>query len=118
MFGFLLIFFLTIYSKGFSLEENYILFDKALYKLEVRNGERVIYQFEAGFGLKSPLYKTRKGDFLTPEGIYKIRTIRPSQNYFYFVELSYPNENDISWAYYRGELKAENLSSSTHLEMK
>lgn len=44
---------------------------------------------------------------MTPEGAYKVTTIRPSTQYYYFLELSYPNFNDLSLAYFRGEVKLE-----------
>mgnify|MGYP001773134742 CR=1 FL=1 len=100
---------------GFSSERVYLVFDKAQYRLEIKEGEKTLYSFEAGYGLKSPLYKTKKGDLLTPEGIYTIKSIRPSQSYFYFVELSYPNENDLSWAYFRGEFKGESYEETNQL---
>lgn len=101
--------------KALSAENLYLVFDKAFYRLEIKEKGEILQSFEAGYGLKSSLYKTKKGDFLTPEGIYKIKSIRPSQSYFYFVELSYPNENDLSWAYFRKELKPENTSKLDHL---
>lgn len=102
-------------TQAFAAENLYLVFDKALYRLEIREKEKTLQSFEAGYGLKSSLFKTKKGDFLTPEGIYEIKSIRPSQRYFYFVELSYPNENDISWAYFKGELEAESSLKVNHL---
>ncbi|PMP63765.1 MAG: hypothetical protein C0197_01985 [Caldimicrobium thiodismutans] len=115
MFWILLALLLIIYSQGLSFEEIYFLFDKASYRFEVRNKEKTIYNFESGYGLRSSLFKSKRGDFLTPEGIYEIKSIRPSKKYYYFVELSYPNENDISWAYFRGQLKDEELLNINHL---
>ena len=106
-FCFLLFFFLLpVLSFG---EELYILVDKGSYRLFLNRGEETILAFPIGYGLKSTQFKTKKGDFLTPEGIYEIIHIRPSQNYYYFLELSYPNFNDLSWAYFRGEIELEVL---------
>lgn len=85
-------------------QELYLLYDKAKYRLYLKRGEEVLMDFPAGHGLKSLLPKSKRGDFLTPEGIYKITEIRLSAQYYYFIELSYPNWNDLSWAYYRGEI--------------
>lgn len=98
-------------SYALSLEDYYLVFDKARYQLELRKEGEIIYSFEGGYGLKSLLYKIRKGDFLTPEGIYQIKAIRPSKNYFYFIEITYPNENDLSLAYFMGVLKEERIGN-------
>ncbi|MCD6489755.1 MAG: L,D-transpeptidase, partial [Thermodesulfobacterium sp.] len=51
--------------------------------------------------------KEKKGDFLTPEGLYQIVDIRTSEKYKYFLELNYPNLNDLALAYYKGLIKKE-----------
>jgi len=89
-----------LHLKAYAEEDYYLVMDKALYKVYLKKGEQTLFEFPAGYGLKSTLYKQKKGDFLTPEGVYEIKKIRPSSNYYYFVELSYPNENDLSWAYF------------------
>ncbi len=105
-------FFLVIFS-GFIFisflyaQERYILVDKATYTLYLFNQGNIIFEAKIGYGLKSPLFKSKKGDFLTPEGAYKVTTIRPSTQYYYFLELNYPNFNDLSLAYFRGEVKLE-----------
>ncbi|RKX55644.1 MAG: hypothetical protein DRP29_10360 [Thermodesulfobacteriota bacterium] len=95
-FFFMLLLPTTIYSKS------YILIDKGKKCLYIKEKNHILSVYEIGLGIKSPIPKEKKGDFLTPEGIYHIVSIRPSQRYFYFIELDYPNINDIAWAYYNG----------------
>ncbi|MCS7199490.1 MAG: L,D-transpeptidase [Caldimicrobium sp.] len=90
-------------------EEIFLLYDKAKYRIYVRKGEKTLLEFPAGHGLRTFLPKNKKGDFLTPEGLYQIKDIRPSSLYYLFAELTYPNINDISLAYYRGDLDWEKL---------
>ncbi len=104
-----LIFSLWDLTYGWSLEDRYILVDKAKYRLEIYEKETLLFSAEIGYGLKSFLFKMKRGDFLTPEGIYRITKIRPSIQYYYFLELNYPNFNDFSWAYFRGEIGLEVL---------
>lgn len=91
-------------------EELFLVYDKAVYQLSLRRGNVTVAEFTAGHGLRSPLPKKRRGDLTTPEGLYQITDIRPSQQYHYFIELSYPNWNDLSWAYFRGELSWSDLA--------
>jgi len=100
------LFFLKVLcSLGFAGGDYYLIIDKAQYRVFLKRGEEVLFTFQAGFGLKSSLYKRKRGDFLTPEGLYYITEIRPSSNYYYFIKLSYPNENDVALAYYSGILR-------------
>lgn len=106
---FFLLFFLYFpnVEKSFSSESLYILIDKATNQLKVMEKEKVLAVYEVGWGLKSELPKQKKGDFLTPEGMYEISSIKPSSRYLYFIELNYPNLNDLAWAYYNGWLTTE-----------
>lgn len=107
-YGFFLSIFLGFVSASLLYaEERYILVDKATYTLYLFNQGNPTFETKIGYGLKSPLFKSKKGDFLTPEGAYKITTIRPSTQYYYFLELNYPNFNDLSLAYFRGEVSLE-----------
>ncbi len=100
----LVILILLITEASSYCEEIVLIYDKATYELKVKRGEEVVAKFLAGHGVQSPLPKKRRGDLTTPEGFYYITAIRPSQQYFYFIEISYPNWNDFSWAYYRREI--------------
>lgn len=90
-------------------EDFYFLIDKGSYKLFLKREDEIIFVAKIGYGLKSFLSKSKRGDFLTPEGIYEISDIRPSQQYYYFFELNYPNFNDLSLAYFRGEITLDEL---------
>lgn len=100
-------FFLIIFKIYPLKAETIIVVDKGEKTLEIRKEKKTITLYEIGLGLKSPLPKEKKGDFLTPEGIYKIVSIRPSEEYGHFLELNYPNVNDLALAYYKGEIDKE-----------
>uniref|UniRef100_A0A7V5XFK3 L,D-TPase catalytic domain-containing protein n=1 Tax=Thermodesulfobacterium geofontis TaxID=1295609 RepID=A0A7V5XFK3_9BACT len=101
------LFYLIIFP-FFSLRaETIIIIDKSKKTLEIKEKEKIIAEYEIGFGLESILPKEKKGDFLTPEGIFKIVTIKPSEEYKYFLELNYPNLNDLALAYYKGIIEKE-----------
>ncbi|MFN3406354.1 MAG: L,D-transpeptidase family protein [Caldimicrobium sp.] len=100
---------LGFFTELLKAEEIYHVIDKATYKLQVKKNEELVFETKIGYGLKSELSKRKKGDFLTPEGKYKITEIRPSKHYLYFVKLNYPNFNDISYAYYQGDIEFQDL---------
>jgi hypothetical protein len=98
---------LIIFSFSYLKAETIILIDKSRKILEIREKEKIIAKYEIGFGLESVLPKEKRGDFLTPEGIFEIITIKPSEEYKYFLELNYPNLNDLALAYYKGIIEKE-----------
>jgi len=101
------LFYLIIFP-FFSLRaETIIIIDKSKKTLEIKEKEKIIAEYEIGFGLESILPKEKKGDFLTPEGIFKIINIKTSKEYKYFLELNYPNLNDLALAYYKGVIEKE-----------
>jgi|YelNatPaOPRAMG01_1025707.scaffolds.fasta_scaffold15839_5 hypothetical protein len=101
------LFYLIIFSFSFSKAETIIIIDKSKKTLEIREKEKIIAEYEIGLGLESTLPKEKKGDFLTPEGVFKIINIKPSEEYKYFLELNYPNLNDLALAYYKGIIEKE-----------
>ncbi len=103
-----LLFFLTRLSFA---EEPYILFDKSTYWFFVKEGEKVLFKTMAGYGLPGHHPKEKNGDFLTPEGIYQIVSLKPSEQYVYFAEINYPNFNDLVLAYFRGRITFDDLKS-------
>jgi hypothetical protein len=103
----LLLFYLIIFLFSFSKAETIILIDKSRKTLEIKEKEKIIAEYEIGLGLESTLPKEKRGDFLTPEGIFKIVNIKASEEYKYFLELNYPNLNDLALAYYKGIIEKE-----------
>lgn len=93
----------------------YILIDKTTNQLKVMDREKIVTTFEIGWGLRSELPKQKKGDFLTPEGVYEILDWRTSSQYLYFIELNYPNLNDLAWAYYQGLLNTHQFEKFSNL---
>lgn len=104
-----LIFYLIIFSFSFLKAETFIIIDKSRKILELKEGKKIINSYEIGLGLESPIPKEKKGDFLTPEGIYKIVYIKASEEYKFFLEINYPNLNDLALAYYKGIINKENF---------
>uniref|UniRef100_A0A7V4JR61 L,D-TPase catalytic domain-containing protein n=1 Tax=Thermodesulfobacterium geofontis TaxID=1295609 RepID=A0A7V4JR61_9BACT len=103
----ILLFYLIIFSFSFLKAETIIIIDKSRKTLEIKGKEKIIASYEIGLGLESTLPKEKKGDFLTPEGIFKIVDIKTSEEYKYFLELNYPNLNDLALAYYKGIIEKE-----------
>lgn len=103
-----LLFFL--FSLSFA-EEPYILFDKSTYWFFVKKGEKVLFKTMAGYGLPGHHPKEKRGDFLTPEGVYQIVSVKPSEQYVYFAEIDYPNLNDLALAYFGGKITFDDLKS-------
>ncbi len=83
----------------------YIVIDKAKNQLFLKKREKIVATYKVGTGIKSKLFKEKRGDFLTPEGLYRIIKIRPSQRFEYFYLLNYPNTNDVFWAYFKGRIR-------------
>lgn len=92
-------------------DEPYILFDKSTYWFFVKDGEKVLFRTMAGYGLPGYHPKEKRGDFLTPEGVYQIVSVRPSEQYVYFAEVNYPNLNDLALSYFRGRITFEDLKN-------
>lgn len=105
IFYFLIIF--LVLKSSFLKAEIIILIDKGNNLLQVREKDKLIASFEVGQGIKSYLPKEKQNDFLTPEGLYKILEISPSERFKYFIEIDYPNLNDLAWAYYKGIIEKD-----------
>lgn len=109
----LLPFYLIIFPFSFLKAEilsPIIIIDKNRKTLEIKKEGKIIASYEVGLGLESFLPKEKKGDFLTPEGIYKIVYIKASEEYKFFLELNYPNLNDLALAYYKGVIDREKFT--------
>ncbi len=105
-----IIFLIIILKISICRAGDFLLIDKAEKILKVYKNSRLIASYRVGIGLESLLPKEKRGDFLTPEGIYKIIEIRPSKQYKYFLALNYPNLNDLSFAYYKGMFNKKTFS--------
>ena len=99
--------FTSLYAKSKKLDY-YLIIDKAKNLLYLKKGERTVATYKVATGIKSKLFKEKRGDFLTPEGIYKIVEARPSKSFEFFYLLDYPNTNDVFWAYFKGRIKSFN----------
>ncbi|WP_038057581.1 L,D-transpeptidase family protein [Thermodesulfobacterium hydrogeniphilum] len=106
-----IIFLIIILKISICRAGDFLLIDKAEKILKIYKNNQLIASYKVGMGLESLLPKEKRGDFLTPEGIYKIIKIRPSKQYKYFLALNYPNLNDLSLAYYKGIFNKETFSN-------
>ncbi len=115
------LFFLEIFlflNISICLAEGFILINKADRILELYENNKLIVSYRIGLGLNSLLPKQKKGDFLTPEGVYKILGIKKSKRYGYFLALNYPNLNDLSLAYFKGIFNKRTFSYLVKLVRK
>lgn len=76
-------------------------------KLVVRKSERRLYvlrqgqvlrEYRVALGLNPRGHKEREGDSRTPEGQYKLIRRNPRSEFFLSMEISYPNNTDVSRA--------------------
>ncbi len=84
-----------------------IVVEKSARVLSLYEDNRLINTFPCSLGWNPHQPKTREGDGATPEGLYRISDKHPSQRYYLFLEISYPNLKDIQRAYWEGRLSAE-----------
>jgi murein L,D-transpeptidase YafK len=74
---------------------------------------REIARVPAAFGI-NPGRKGREGDKRTPEGDYTLAPARPSNQWHWFMPISYPNEDDIARAMNMGR-NPQNLGGAIGL---
>ena len=75
---------------------------KAQRKVELYRSGKIIRTFNCSLGLSPTGPKKREGDFRTPEGNYFLDTRNFDSDYFLSIRISYPNEDDESWARQNG----------------
>jgi murein L,D-transpeptidase YafK len=74
---------------------HYILISKSNRQLSVISAKGVILKtYSIASGRGGPGDKYRLGDQKTPTGRYKVAGFKSNSDFFYFVRLNYPNEND------------------------
>lgn len=73
---------------------------KSRNELIVRDGDRVVRRFYASFGSGGRGAKRRRGDDITPVGVYRIVDFKADSRFHFFMLLNYPNLVD-GWHGYR-----------------
>ena len=71
-------------------------------KLYLYNGDTVLRSFDIALGLVPEGHKMQEGDFKTPEGTYLLDRRRIDSDFFMAIQISYPNQNDVTSARSRG----------------
>lgn len=71
-----------------------VLIDKSERLLSVRAGARTLRSYPVVFGDTSLEAKLRQGDYLTPEGNYRMISKYPHRSWTKFVWINYPNAED------------------------
>jgi murein L,D-transpeptidase YafK len=71
---------------------------KKTYELRLFVGGRRIKTYRIQLGKQPIGPKSRKGDFKTPEGVYRICHHNPGSRYYLSLQIDYPNEADIARA--------------------
>lgn len=71
---------------------------KKTYELRLFVGERRVKTYRIQLGKQPVGPKSRKGDFKTPEGVYRICHHNPGSRYYLSLQIDYPNEADIARA--------------------
>ena len=74
---------------------HHILISKSSRQLSVISAKGVTLKtYSIASGRGGPGDKYRLGDQKTPTGRYKVSGFKPNSDFFYFIRLNYPNEND------------------------
>jgi len=95
-------------SSNFALDAGLPLADSVV----VRKSERRLYlmrkgsvlrTFKVALGLRPDGHKQYEGDYRTPEGKYRLVRRNPNSEFFLSIQVSYPNDDDISRARKQGQ---------------
>jgi len=82
----------TVCAEGIT---HHILVSKSNRQLSVISGKGVTLKtYSIASGRGGPGDKSRLGDQKTPTGVYKVVGFKSNSDFFYFIRLNYPNEND------------------------
>jgi len=71
-----------------------IVVDRSEQRLMIKKDGNVMRSFDAAFGSGGRKAKQKRGDRLTPNGVYKISDIRSSDRFHLFIEINYPSVRD------------------------
>jgi len=79
-----------------------VIVKKSERKLYLMSGNEVLQAFDIALGLMPVGHKAQEGDFRTPEGDYRLTRRRIHSDYFMAIQISYPNQKDVSRAASKG----------------
>jgi murein L,D-transpeptidase YafK len=71
---------------------------KSARRMELMSGDQVLRSYRVSLGLQPRGPKEREGDFRTPEGRYYLTRRNPRSDFFLSIQVSYPNERDVTRA--------------------
>lgn len=71
---------------------------KSARRMELMSGDQVLRSYRVSLGLQPRGHKEREGDFRTPEGRYYLTRRNPRSDFFLSIQVSYPNERDVTRA--------------------
>jgi murein L,D-transpeptidase YafK len=69
---------------------------KSARRMDLLNGDQVLRTYRVSLGLQPRGHKEREGDFRTPEGRYYLTRRNPRSDFFLSIQVSYPNDRDVS----------------------
>ncbi len=81
----------------------HLLVSKSKKKLELRHGTKLVKVYPVALGKGGPGNKRRRGDEVTPIGVYRIIRFNRESKYHLFMQLNYPNMID-AWYGYNNKL--------------
>jgi murein L,D-transpeptidase YafK len=73
---------------------DHVVVHKALRKLALYNGNRLLGEYKVALGLNPVGTKERERDFRTPEGRYLLVRRNTHSDFFLSIQVSYPDKND------------------------
>lgn len=84
---------------------------KSQKKLLVKQGDRIVRQYEAAVGRGGTGSKRQQGDRITPVGVYSFVDFRQSDQFHYFMHINYPNMVDAWYGYKNNIIDAHEFSA-------
>lgn len=81
---------------------DYIVVFKSERQLALVHDDEIYKTYDIGLGQDPVGHKVQEGDSRTPEGHYVISGRNPNSKYFLSLRISYPDEDDISFAKEKG----------------
>jgi murein L,D-transpeptidase YafK len=97
------------------LNNVYLIVDKNNFKLDLYSDSLMIKSYKAVYGRNTSRIKKTLDDNVTPIGIYKICMIDSSDLYHKFLQLNYPDLNDVAELYkngYIGKIEYNDLTET------
>ncbi|MHC8441300.1 MAG: L,D-transpeptidase family protein [Candidatus Eutrophobiaceae bacterium] len=93
---------ITVLAQKHGGSNHHLIVTKHKNTLEVLHGDKVVKSYTARTGTGGAGSKRKRGDNMTPVGVYRIVAFNPNSKFHFFMHLNYPNARD---AWYGHKIK-------------